>query len=63
VAWAQQCLEASAPVLEPEGDMEVMDGGQVGADRRGWMGGNVVLGLSVPVAEGQDFKNLEDRCY
>jgi hypothetical protein len=27
----QQCLEASAPVLEPGGDMEVMDGGQVGA--------------------------------
>jgi hypothetical protein len=26
----QQCLEASAPVLEPEGDMEVVDGGQVG---------------------------------
>jgi hypothetical protein len=23
----------------------VIDGGQVGADRRGWMGGNVVLGL------------------
>jgi hypothetical protein len=26
----QQCLEASALVREPEGDMEVMDGGQVG---------------------------------
>ena len=23
------------------GNMEVMDGGQVGADRRGWIGGNV----------------------